>query len=664
MDDRVSSRTSPAVFSRILLSCLLLCLPVSCRKPAPAVPTLESLAGDLGVSFAGAGDYLVRKDVSDEGGSRTVEAGAGSRVVRIESAEKVGASGAEAFIAERRHALRALFQNAPSPYPGVISREIAMPERYAPRVVEASVGGRPAEVYLLPGTSRLTYGAKTEDTIRYRGGVSFVFDPARNRVFRIDFFIPREEYRLADLLDLFASLRFAGMPAAADKTASAEGGKETRRDNVPAPSPGTGKRKEWNLIIVGFEPLGAAHVGAYGYLRPTTPNLDRFAKDAVLFRNAVSPSSWTLPTFMSMFTSLYPSQHTLTNKYVTASMQGDGPPRLSRISDDTVTLAQVLRGKGFLTAGFTGGAALSDDFGYGRGFAAYFDDATFGGFDLTLPKAEEWLGANAGKRFFLFVQGFDVHGRFPLAEGAEKAFLDGPYSGRYRGTVEEYWALRDANLDDPFFTLASGDRAFWTAHYDAQIREADRRFGAFLAEVSRLGLMEDTVIIVTSGSGNEYLEHGGIDHGLTLYDELVLVPLVIRVPGKKGRVVRGQVRTLDIMPTALALLGIDPGSGVSARMQGVSLAPALDGAPLRLDAFLETDYLVRGVKRGVRTADGWKFIHSLDSGVRELYDLNKDPGEKENLVEIEKDRARRLENRLLDHLERIKAPSPPGGGPG
>jgi len=163
-------------------------------------------------------------------------------------------------------------------------------------------------------------------------------------------------------------------------------------------------------------------------------------------------------------------------------------------------------------------------------------------------------------------------------------------------------------------------------------------------------LMESTVIVISSASGNEFYEHKRFDHGYSLYDEIIRVPLIIKAPVLSAGKTSAQVRTIDIMPTVLDLLGIEPGPALKRQIRGVSLVPLMRGAFLRLDAFSETDYLLHSFKRSLRKSDGWKLIYSLDTETRELYDLNSDPGESKNLIESRPDKARELETELLDFM--------------
>ncbi|MDD5669423.1 MAG: sulfatase-like hydrolase/transferase [Candidatus Omnitrophica bacterium] len=398
---------------------------------------------------------------------------------------------------------------------------------------------------------------------------------------------------------------------------------------------------------MGFDPLGANHLKMYGYSRETSPNLEAFSRDGFLFKNAVSPSSWTLPVFMSWFTSLYPSQHRVVNKYSSFDEKKEVYSNLQELSPGTVTLAQILKNNGYATAGFTGGAGMDGVFGYSQGFDRYYDKTTFGGFDLVFPMAIEWLKEHKKGKFFLFIHGYDVHGRYKNDKNFKNKFADPMIKSKYQGTPEEYWQLRNESLEDKPFNLNGEDVQFWRNWYDGKIYEADQKVGRFLEQIQALGLADNTVIIISSASGNEFYEHKRFDHGYSLYDELIRIPLIIKIPGIQGKIIPEQVRTLDIMPTVMDVLGISSDAAVKQQMRGVSLVPFMKGKPVRLDAFSETDYLLHTFKRSVRKSDGWKFIYTQETDERELYNLNDDPQESNNLIDREPDKAYELERELM-----------------
>jgi len=408
--------------------------------------------------------------------------------------------------------------------------------------------------------------------------------------------------------------------------------------------------KDCNIIFIGWEPLGANHLDLYGYNKPTSPRLDRFAEEGITFKNAVSVSSWTLPVFMSMFTSLYPSEHKLINKYTVYNEKVQVFSNLKELSPKTITLAQVLKKNGYATGGFTGGAAVGKKFGYGIG---YEDKFVFGGFDDVFPGALQWIKKHKDRKLFAFILGYDVHGRYPLPVEHTKQFLDPSYNGKYKGTTDEYWQLRNDSIDLKRLDLSDADIQFWRDWYDTKIFESDKRFGEFLDQLSGIIDLNKTIFVITSASGNEFYEHKIFDHGHGLYEELIRVPLVFRIPRLKPAQVNDQVRVIDIMPTVLDVLGIPSDKGVDHQMRGVSLVPLIKGEHKDLYAFSETDYLLQSFKRSVRSPDGWKLIYSMDTEERELYNIINDPLEQKNLISKEPAIAYKLEQKLFDWLREI-----------
>ncbi|NTV13076.1 MAG: sulfatase-like hydrolase/transferase [Desulfobulbaceae bacterium] len=655
----------------ILLACLAgAVLLLKKTSPPKVANTLADLAPELGLSVPGGEAFRLTKNLSRRGegqAARSIEAEAAGKLMKIEVISNLSPEEATRTREERLTMLNSLFSNVPAPYPGMITNQVTMPDALRPRRLEVSVAGAPQSLYILPASSRHTYGVTEATQAAFQAGVLFLYDQTNRTFYRCDLFIPKAGFSESALTGFVSGLRLAGQPAVAPvptstpvaATSATSVAKAGDPSPIPASTPSSAPtatpaaKQNYNLILIAFEPLGANHVGAYGYAKNTTPNFDAFAKESFLFEQAVSPSSWTLPAFMSWFTSLYPERHQVTNKYSKYSEQEAVLASLSKQAPGAVTLTQVLREQGYRTGAFTGGASLAKEFGFGLGFEEYQDEPRFGGFDRTMPAALEWLGKHRQEKFFLFVEGYDVHGQFPLKRENLGRFLNPPYQGKLKGTEEEYWALRDRNLEEGGVTIPPEDLRFWKAIYDTKIYDADQRFGVFIAKLRELGLLENSIVIVSSGSGNEYLEHGRIDHGFSLYEELTHVPLLIRVPGKQGRI-PDLVRTLDLMPTALELLGVKTNAGVKKQMQGVSLTPLLHGQHLVLDGISETDYLLRAFRRSLRSNDGWKFIISLDTEERELYNLKSDPGEQRNLARENPRKAYELEQRLFGVIQAKK----------
>ena len=461
-----------------------------------------------------------------------------------------------------------------------------------------------------------------DDLVQYKGGMGFLYCPGRRLLCTLEIFYPKQRFERETLLAFFASVSCSS--------------------NVAPEAP-------LNIIIIGLEPLGTRYMSLYGYPSRTTPALESFAQSGVVFRNAISPSSWTLPVFMSLFTSTYPSQHKLVNKYSVYTKDQQVLSDLRALSPRIVTLAQILQAQGYATAAFTGGAGVSKDFGYDAGFDVYYETPPFGGLDELVPKAVQWLKEQTGKKTFVFIMAYDLHGRYPLSSARHKALVR-KLGKKFIGDVDSYWQYREKSVDKAMPALSQKDVQSWQTWYAEKIREADEKIGRFFRTLQDQGVFDHTVVVVTAGSGNEFYEHGKFDHGHSLYDELIKVPLIMRIPGVGKTAVEGQVRIIDVMPTLLDLARIVPDERVKRQMQGVSLLPMLRGKPLPLDAFSETDYLYNTFKRSLRTSDAWKFIYSLDSGDRELYDLKTDPLERRNLVESEPARAYELEQRLFDWM--------------
>ena len=642
----------------ILLSLFfLLAYPIAGSSNNNNETALGDIFNELGIYIEGVGDFVVKKSILREGRENTfwtIVAKKNERAIKIEVIKNIDNNSAYRHIKERKYVIRSLYNNISSPYPGMISNSIEMPDEFKPKVMHIEIEKEEIPVYLLSSTARFTYGAGSDDLIKYRGALAFIYNQKEKILYRIDLFVAKEKYKEKEVLQWLSSLKFIRQ----DKTgrenksgiAKIKEPDRTGPKNIVASQADWGHLKDYNLIIIGFEPLGAKHIGAYGYGKDTTPNLDKFSKTSFLFENAVSPSSWTLPVFMSWFTSLYPSQHKIVNKFITNTGEVQISSNLSALSPSVVTLAQVLKQNGYSTAGFTGGAGVAGTFGYNLGFDLYYDQTTFGGYDLVMPMALDWLQIHKEEKFFIFIQGFDVHGRYPLPDNYENKFSNPYYNGKYKGTVEEYWKLRNLSIDKSKLDILPEDVKFWESIYDAKIYEADRKFGRCIESLEELGLKDKTIIFISSGSGNEFYEHKRFDHGFSLYEELIHVPLIIKIPGKRGRPVSEQVRTIDIMPTVLDLLDINYNGTIANQMQGVSLAPLMRGEELSLDAFSETDYLLQAFKRSLRTPHGWKYIYSMDTGQRELFNLKKDPQELKNLVLTEKKIAYELEQKLFKHL--------------
>ncbi len=359
-----------------------------------------------------------------------------------------------------------------------------------------------------------------------------------------------------------------------------------------------------NVILISLDTVRADHVGAYGYPKPTTPNVDALAAHAAVFDRAISQSSWTRASHMSIFTGLPPSGHgfkSLKDRH--------------RLPDSVPTLASVLRSGGYRTAGFTGGVNVAGAFGFDAGFDTYRSNGKY--LRDNLEDIRYWLDQHHGERFFLFVHGYEPHTPY-LADPVDRIALGMRAKAPKRG-------LKD------FCRRAREHRniARFVDAYDAAIRRGDRYVGKLLAHLDKLGLRERSLIVFVSDHGEEFLEHGRCFHLTTLYGEVLHVPLVISGPGvEPGRIAATVPGSSSIAATIAEAVGI-----AGTPLPGFSLVPYLRGEPADPpEAVLsETSRSIEGGNgdgevRALTTSRG-KLIEWLTRGGTEYFDYATDPGE-------------------------------------
>jgi arylsulfatase A-like enzyme len=358
---------------------------------------------------------------------------------------------------------------------------------------------------------------------------------------------------------------------------------------------------------------------------------------------------------MSWFTGVYPSEHRRKNKYTVYNATEQRPARLKELAPHLITLAQVLKQRSYATGGFTGNAGVNGAFGFDQGFDTYHHEAQkFGGFSHSIPAALNWAKAHQDKRFFLFLHGYDVHGQFAPPGGYDFRFVDRTYDGKFTGSQREQELLREEGLEKGSVELRDSDVAFWRAVYDEKIQRADERFGIFVKEYERLGLLEKTLFVITSDHGTEFHEHGRFDHGFTLYEEQLHVPLIIRLPAQtSGRKIVARTSSIDLMPTILDLLAVPLDDVLQKQLRGTSLVTALHGHTESRDLFAETDYREYTFQRSIISPEGFKLIRTLESGRRELYDLTTDRAERQDLALTNVALADELQERLFEHFRSI-----------
>jgi arylsulfatase A-like enzyme len=363
------------------------------------------------------------------------------------------------------------------------------------------------------------------------------------------------------------------------------------------------------LIWISVDTLRADHLGAWGYARETSPAIDRFAREAVVFEDAFSAASWTLPSLTSQFTSRYPSEH-------------GGRTEEQRRDPGQRSIFEVLAEQGFSVLGVTANHFVAPQFGNADGFDTLWETSGDAGevTRLALRALDEWDGGHLA----LFVHYMDPHAYYEPPPPFETLFT-APYRGPING--RNFEGLKKA--DAPALARVIG-------LYDGEIAFADLKIGELLAALGSRNLLRRAVVAFSADHGEEFQEHGGWTHKRTVYQELLHVPLAVRLPGIGGRRVAQPVSSIDLAPTLLDALGI----AAPASFRGVSLLPLARGVPLAERGLIaETERGADGNHRLALRRGRLKYLLTTSRGGspappilrEELYDLASDPRETRSL---------------------------------
>jgi arylsulfatase A-like enzyme len=409
-----------------------------------------------------------------------------------------------------------------------------------------------------------------------------------------------------------------------------------------------------NVLFIVVDTLRADHLALWGYTGGTTPQLDAFARDAVRFEHAFANASWTRPSFASLMTSRYPGSHQTIHK-------NDSLP------DDLVTVAEAMRGGGFVTYGVVTNYNVAPFFNFQQGFDEYH-----------YLEPDFVLGANDTAAKLLLVQSLRQRIEAQRARSGRVA-PGSAYQDATKVNAELFrfwdskpaapWFVFAAYMDphDPYFPHPYDGTGYSRAAnakpdpseaprlralYDGEITFWDEQFGALIADLKRRGVYDDMTIVVTADHGEEFMDHGGFWHGTTLYDEQVHVPLLLKLPRAErgGTVVTHWVELIDIGPTLLRQNGIEP----APQMQGKDLMQASE------TVFAEEDH-EGNVLRALRSRRGGaelKVIEANPGNPRgldpyELYRVDQDPGEQVNLSREEAELLTLSTSQLHQQAEQI-----------
>ncbi len=375
-----------------------------------------------------------------------------------------------------------------------------------------------------------------------------------------------------------------------------------------------------NVILYVVDCLRADHVGAFGYPRPTTPNIDRLAADGIVATGLHACASWTKPAVGCLFTSLYPVAH--------------GAQTVDDVLDATKpTVAEAFRAAGYATAAWVANPFVSaNPFGLTRGFERVvqtldnppktnINDLPADAADIT-RSVVPWLERNRDRRFFVYLHSLDLHAEYRPRPPFTRLFVP----------REERGDARPVDL------------------YDTELAYNDNEIGRLISALKRLRLYDDTLVVVTADHGEEFGEHGFTRHGHSLFEALLHVPLVVKLPGSRSRGTRvgALASSLDVAPTLLDVAGIAAPAG----FEGVSLRPALEGRPFPGRPVVFAEQLSgKEVLYAARDARYKAITQLLPTPAQVLFDLASDPGETHDLDSTPPEAARDVRARLAAFLE-------------
>jgi arylsulfatase A-like enzyme len=401
-----------------------------------------------------------------------------------------------------------------------------------------------------------------------------------------------------------------------------------------------------SLIVITLDTTRADHLSRVGYPLPTTPNLDHLAADGEQFLNAVANAPWTLPSHASLFTGLYPREHG-----ARSDVHGEIERlwRVNGIGRDTATLAEQLAVVGYRNAGAVAGPMVDAEFGFARGFD-YYDQLPPRRRDEEHRSGEEVTDialrqvSDGATPFFLFLNYFDPHWPYTPAPDLVERWVPPGVHAISAERQHHIWKQVLGGRRD----IRPDEKTSMIDHYDGAIATMDRAIGRLLDGLRERKIYDSTMIVVVSDHGESFGEHRMLDHGHSLYDDVLRVGLIVkypkRVPPPPPGVSTRRVDLLDVYATICREMGL----GVPDRLArfGLHHPPHDHFVEHERNPFYVKQYGVRFDRRleGIYRSD-WKLIRD-DKDHQWLFDLATDPLEERNLIDVEPQRAAALDTAL------------------
>lgn len=412
------------------------------------------------------------------------------------------------------------------------------------------------------------------------------------------------------------------------------------------------KLKPYNILYLTSESFNLRHLGCYGYPKPTSPTIDRLAKEGVLFTQMVNASAWTNESLISAFTSLESGIHNVIT-------------RSRNIDPKWYTPLEILRDLGYHAPRL-------------QGFQGDQNHSFVGFDDVEWRTSFDWFERNSGRipqPFFLWWHALPTHLPYDAGEPYEKMFFrdDMIKSAASRERIER--VRKDSVIYKSSVTFQPEDKEAIEALYDAEIRKFDDLVKGAIESLKREGLDKNTIVIISCDHGEEIMEHGHVGHSSTtgaghMYDELIHVPFIMWCPGllPQGKVVNAQTRKIDVMPTLFEMVGVPAPS----YFRGKSIYGIITGKDPEVDriAYSQTSRYGFGEPDPFNVKDfiycartpKWKFIINMSSNEptkEELYDLQADPFEQNNVLDKYPKEANEFRVRLTEQVLEYKTVKPP-----
>lgn len=381
-----------------------------------------------------------------------------------------------------------------------------------------------------------------------------------------------------------------------------------------------------NVLLISLDTLRADHLGSYGYHRDTSPFLDEFASSGVRFESAFVNTHSTAPSHATLLSSRYQETHGV-HLDLFAMARHENDPSMLHFPPDLPMVQELMAGAGYRTCAITGGGYVSAEMGFQRGFDHYDDTSR----DVRSGAAKllEWLRNNPGEApKFVFFHTYQVHG--PYLSPPEYQEMFGPAGAPPEAGPDPVQTVRRTIAENILHAdrISPGMLEYLRNRYDRSLRYTDDTLRDLFAELRTTGFLDNALVVIISDHGEEFGEHGRLQHTDTLFEELVHIPLLVAGPGVEGgRVSRRMASTIDIAPTILSYCGVE----VPEDFEGADLLSGDEDADAKV-------FFQRGnFAYGVRTRR-WKFVIGAQpqaltpANPVSLYDIEADPGEQHNLA--------------------------------